>query len=51
MGAADAGAVAGIVSVTVKPGRPWLRVNMVHGISGTDSFSCSAAVIGVPPVI
>lgn len=51
MGAADAGAVAGIISVTVKPGRPWLRVNMVHGISGTDSFSCSVACIGVPPVI
>lgn len=51
MSAATAGAVAGIVSVTVKPGRPWIRVNMVHGTAGTDSFSCSCSVIGVPPII
>lgn len=51
--ATDSGAVYNdaIVSVTVKNGRPWLRVNAVHGTAGTDSFTCVASVIGVPPVV
>jgi hypothetical protein len=48
--ATDSGAInqAAIVSVKVKPGRPWIRVNAVHGTAGTDSFQCHAHVIGVP---
>lgn len=38
----------GIVSVKVKPDRPWIRVNMVHGTAGTDSFTCHAHVLGIP---
>lgn len=48
--AADSGAVTvgGIVSVQVKPGRPWIRVNAVHGVGGTDSFQAHATILGVP---
>lgn len=47
--ATDSGAVhkAAIVSVKVKPGRPWLRVNAVHGTAGTDSFQCHCSVLGL----
>lgn len=47
--AADSGAVhkSGVVSMFVKPGRPWLRINAVHGVGGTDSFQCHCTVYGV----
>lgn len=47
-GAGDSGYKAALVGVKVKPGRPWIRVNAVHGISGTDSFQCHCSVLGVP---
>jgi hypothetical protein len=48
--ATDSGAVhkAALIAVQVKPGRPWIRVNAVHGTAGTDSFQCHCSVIGVP---
>lgn len=48
--AADSGAIhqAALIAVKVKNGRPWLRVNAVHGVAGTDSFQCHCSVIGVP---
>lgn len=48
--ATDSGAVhtSGAVSVVVKQGRPWIRVNAVHGTAGTDSFQCHCQVVGIP---
>lgn len=46
--AGTTGFLSAIVAVKVKDGRPWLRVNAVHGTAGTDSFQCHAAVIGLP---
>lgn len=46
--AATAGYRSSIAAVKVKDGRPWLRVNAVHGTAGTDSFQCHAVVIGIP---
>ena len=47
--AADSGAVhkSAVVAVKIQPGRPWIRVNAVHGTAGTDSFQCHATVLGV----
>lgn len=47
--AAASGAVnkSAIISVRVQPGRPWLRINAVHGVGGTDSFQAHASVWGV----
>ena len=47
--AANSGAVhkSGVISVMVKAGRPWLRINAVHGVGGTDSFQCHCTVYGV----
>lgn len=42
---------SGIVSVLVQPGRPWIRVNAVHGTAGTDSFTYHAQVIGIAPAV
>lgn len=46
-GAGDAGHQSAVVAVKVQPGRPWIRVNAVHGIAGTDSFQCHCTVLGV----
>lgn len=48
--ATDSGAVhkAAMVTVKLQPDRPFLRVNAVHGVAGTDSFQCHCSVIGVP---
>jgi hypothetical protein len=47
--ATDSGAIhqSAVVSVQVKHGRPWLRINAVHGVAGTDSFQCHCTVYGV----
>lgn len=49
--AADSGAVnkGAAIAVKVQPGRPWIRVNAVHGVGGTDSFQCHCAIYGVRP--
>lgn len=41
----------GVVAVKVQNGRPWIRVNAVHGTSGTDSFQCHCTVLGVPGTV
>lgn len=46
-GAATTGSQQAVVAVKLQPGRPWIRVNAVHGISGTDSFQCHCTVLGV----
>ena len=46
-GAADTGHKSAVVALKIQPGRPWIRVNAVHGISGTDSFQCHCTVLGV----
>lgn len=48
--AAGSGAinVAGAVAIKLRPGRTWVRVNAVHGVGGTDSFQCHAALYAVP---
>lgn len=48
--AADSGAVDQSVAIAlqVKSDRPWLRVNAVHGVAGTDSFQCHCTVFAVP---
>lgn len=50
--AADSGAVqkAALISLKVKPGRPWIRVSTVQSGGGTDSFQCHCAVIAVTEV-
>jgi hypothetical protein len=47
--ATDSGAVhkSAVVAVKVQNGRPWLRINAVHGVAGTDSFQCHCSVYGV----
>ena len=47
--AADSGAVhqSAVVAVKIQPGRPWIRVNAVHGVAGTDSFQCHCTLLGV----
>lgn len=45
--AGTAGHVGGVVAVQVQPGRPWIRVNAVHGVGGTDSFQAHVTVLGV----
>jgi antirestriction protein ArdC len=37
-----------VVGVAVQTGRPWLRVNAVHGGGGTDSYQCHATLLAVP---
>lgn len=51
--ATDSGAVTtgAIVAVLLKPDRPWLRINAVHGTAGTDSFTAQAVVMGIPPTL
>lgn len=49
--AGDAGQKGGVVGISVQPGRPWIRVNAVHGGGGTDSFQAHVSIIGVPAVV
>lgn len=37
-----------VVGVQIQTGRPWLRVNAVHGGGGTDSYQCHATLLGFP---
>ena len=37
-----------VVGIAVQTGRPWLRVNAIHGTAGTDSYQCHATLLGVP---
>lgn len=48
--AADSGAInqAAVLAIKIQPGRPWIRVNAVHGTAGTDSFQCHASLYAVP---
>ena len=45
--AGDSGHKSAVVAIKIQPGRPWIRVNAVHGVGGTDSFQCHATVLGV----
>src|SRR4051794_31292053 len=36
-----------IVGVKLQNGRPWLRVNALHTTGGTDSYSCTALLLGI----
>lgn len=45
--AAGAGTKSAAIAVQVQPGRPWLRINVVHGGGGTDSFNVQCSVFGV----
>lgn len=49
--ATDSGAVnkSAAIAVKLQSGRPWLRVNAVHGTAGTDSFQCHCAIYAVKP--
>ena len=37
-----------VVGIAVQTGRPWLRVNAIHGTAGTDSYQCHAVLLGIP---
>lgn len=47
--AAGSGAVnkAAALGVKIQPGRPWIRVNAVHGGGGTDSFQCHCSLYAI----
>jgi hypothetical protein len=42
-----AGYFSAIVGVKVKPGRPWIRVNLTHAETGTDPFHAFCHVLGI----
>lgn len=46
--AATAGAQNTLAAIRVQSGRPWIRINAVHGGGGTDSFQCHCTVLAVP---
>lgn len=37
-----------VVGIALQVGRPWLRVNAIHGTAGTDSYQCHATLLGIP---